>query len=369
LLALLLHRLSPPAIIPIDISFEGPNHGGIASSLLIRYLTKPGAPYAHAVPLTLVLKSLFSQRGLNQPWGGGLSSYALMLMVIAILQQFETPDVAQANAAAIARSVEAVKRELGFVPTLDYSRALRNGTSPRACMAMAAAKSHASFLGLGLGTTSGSGNGKAPPPPPLMLLVPPAAGRVPGPPTTADALSLRIWGQLMAAQPSPPPLPLPACSGACSVSSSASSTAGSTPSSRSSSSSSSPSSSSTAEDVAALPPLVLTTTFSSGFLLTYFLEYYGRIFNPAAEGLAVDRGFGLPFPLAEYMLAKGVPAADPLTILDPLDAAVNVSRCCFRIGEIQWIMNQCLATLEARGVEMAREEGDDGNVLGLILSC
>lgn len=94
---------------------------------------------------------------------------------------------------------------------------------------------------------------------------------------------------------------------------------------------------------------------SSGFLLTYFLEYFGRIFNPQAEGIAVDQGYGLTFPLADFFLARGLPVvADPLTILDPLDRAVNVSRCAFRIGEIQFLFQQCLALLETHGMEMGR---------------
>jgi DNA polymerase sigma len=41
-------------------------------------------------PLVLTLKHLLFLRGLNKPYHGGLSSYALVLMVVAFLQ---TPEL------------------------------------------------------------------------------------------------------------------------------------------------------------------------------------------------------------------------------------------------------------------------------------
>ena len=42
--------------------------------------------YPEAVSLTLVIKEMLSQRALNEAYTGGLSSYAVLLMVVAVLQ-------------------------------------------------------------------------------------------------------------------------------------------------------------------------------------------------------------------------------------------------------------------------------------------
>jgi hypothetical protein len=126
-----------------------------------------------------------------------------------------------------------------------------------------------------------------------------------------------------------------------------------------------------------------------GDLLLYFLEYYGRQFNPQAQGIAVDQGFGMPFSIPDYLLSIGrmpeprggalVMAADPVMILDPLDIEINVSRCCFRVAEIQWMFSQCLQLLEFKGTDIARKahagrgrqlaaDEEAVNILGLIMS-
>jgi hypothetical protein len=277
--------LCPAGLVPIDISLEGPHHGGIASSLFIRDMIEPGGPYHHGVPLTLLLKTLMSQRGLNTPWGGGLSSYALMLMVITLLQQFEAPEIAEAHLWSIRRSVDNIRQKLHMPLTCKGPKLLiappLHPTSPRAP------------------------NG-APDAPPTGRKGKNGHGKSPATSPSAASTPACLWAHFLATG-RPPALLLPGMA-----------MRGATP--------------------------------SAGYLLTYFFEFYGRIFSPSNEGIAVDRGFGLTFPLA------GVTAApDPLTIVDPLDESVNVSRCCFRIGEIQWIFSQCLQLLELKGTEMARK--------------
>ncbi len=339
------------ALVPVDISLEGRQHGGIASSLLIRDLVAPGRPYAHAVPLTLVLKALMTQRGLNQPWCGGVSSYALMLMVIAVLQQFETPEVAQANVLAMARSVDTIKRR-AIPPVLSCSSSCNAGcrgsgesgsggsdirskggtTSVPAVRDEKSRRLHSpdspvpEHMDYGKALRGGSGHleeavvtpattlEEVKPPPPLVT----------GGYGSPAEISYRLWSQFAAAQTASDGGMEDRHDGGGGVGVGA----GGNPEKEG---------------------------MSSGFLLTYFLEYYGRIFNPQVEGIAVDQGYGLTFPLADFFQAHGLPVvADPLTILDPLDRAVNVSRCAFRIGEIQVLFQQCLASLEAHGTEMGR---------------
>ena len=78
----------------IDITFEGPEHGGIGST---KYsadvvqdacretgLPSEGTP---VVQVLMVLKELLAQRRLNEPFSGGLSSYALLLLVNAVVKE------------------------------------------------------------------------------------------------------------------------------------------------------------------------------------------------------------------------------------------------------------------------------------------
>ena len=309
--------LSAAIVVPVDISLEGPQHGGIASSLLIRDMVGPGGPYAHAVPLTLVLKSLMTQRGLNQPWCGGVSSYALMLMVIAVLQQFETPEVAQANVLALARSVDTIKRRMLPPPTStppphhhDARQQQQHQLAASSSSSSPASMDYGKALRGGSSSTSVGPSSRPPvevkPPPPLST----------GGYGSPAEVSYRLWSQFAAAQTGGQEGKGGGVDG---------------------------------------PGGHEHDGLTSGFLLTYFLEYFGRVFNPRVEGISVDQGYGLTFPLTGYYMSLGLPVvSDPITILDPLDRSVNVARCAFRVGEIQFIFGQCLSLLETRGVEMAR---------------
>lgn len=67
--------------IHIDISFD--EEGGIKNTKIINSLLKK---YKWARELILILKYYISERGLDEPFTGGLGSYALCLMVISFLQ-------------------------------------------------------------------------------------------------------------------------------------------------------------------------------------------------------------------------------------------------------------------------------------------
>lgn len=78
---------------PVDITFEGPEHGGIGSTTYsIRVvedacnrmsLPPEGTP---VVQVASVLKELIAQRRLNEPFSGGLSSYGLLMLLLAVLK-------------------------------------------------------------------------------------------------------------------------------------------------------------------------------------------------------------------------------------------------------------------------------------------
>lgn len=81
-------------LLKVDITFEGPEHGGIGSTKFSSRVVKEfcdetglspeGTP---AVQVLMVVKELLAQRRLNEPFSGGLSSYALLLLVISVLRE------------------------------------------------------------------------------------------------------------------------------------------------------------------------------------------------------------------------------------------------------------------------------------------
>jgi hypothetical protein len=81
-------------LLSFDITFEGPEHGGIGSTeFSIRTVNEAcretglppeGTPFVQVI---MVLKELLAQRKLNEPYSGGLSSYALLLLVVSLLRE------------------------------------------------------------------------------------------------------------------------------------------------------------------------------------------------------------------------------------------------------------------------------------------
>jgi len=81
-------------LISLDITFEGPEHGGIGSTEYSMHvvnqmcqetgLRPEDTPFVQCL---MVLKELLAQRKLNEPYSGGLSSYALLLLLTALLRE------------------------------------------------------------------------------------------------------------------------------------------------------------------------------------------------------------------------------------------------------------------------------------------
>ncbi|CAN0272808.1 unnamed protein product [Ectocarpus sp. 12 AP-2014] len=68
----------------VDVSFEGQGHNGQAANQLVKDLVD-GFPALR--PLALLLKQFMMEKGLSVSYTGGLSSYALTLMVARYLQE------------------------------------------------------------------------------------------------------------------------------------------------------------------------------------------------------------------------------------------------------------------------------------------
>jgi hypothetical protein len=78
----------------VDITFEGPEHGGIGSTQFSAEAVQDACNESGLPPestpfvqVLMVLKELLAQRRLNEPFSGGLSSYALLLMVVAVVKE------------------------------------------------------------------------------------------------------------------------------------------------------------------------------------------------------------------------------------------------------------------------------------------
>lgn len=77
----------------VDITFEGPEHGGIGSTTYSARVVQDAcdetglpAESTPVVQVASVLKELLAQRRLNEPFSGGLSSYGLLLLLLAVLK-------------------------------------------------------------------------------------------------------------------------------------------------------------------------------------------------------------------------------------------------------------------------------------------
>ena len=83
-------------LLSVDITFEGPGHGGVGSTLFALKVVEDACEefscqeHPDATPpvqLIMVLKELLAQKRLNEPFSGGLSSYSVLLMVCAALRE------------------------------------------------------------------------------------------------------------------------------------------------------------------------------------------------------------------------------------------------------------------------------------------
>ena len=113
-------------LLKVDITFEGPEHGGIGSTEFSNRVVQEfcdetglqpeGTP---AVQVLMVLKELLAQRRLNEPFSGGLSSYALLLLVISVLRE----------RTVIRQELERVERQRRMVAAGGVNSAIRGSSA------------------------------------------------------------------------------------------------------------------------------------------------------------------------------------------------------------------------------------------------
>lgn len=81
-------------LLSLDITFEGPEHGGVGSTAFSAQVVQDVVSETGlhpdstpAVQVIMVIKELLAQRRLNEPFSGGLSSYAILLLVTAVIKE------------------------------------------------------------------------------------------------------------------------------------------------------------------------------------------------------------------------------------------------------------------------------------------
>ena len=112
---------------PVDITFEGPEHGGIGSTTYSAKLVREACEETGLEPestpvvqVASVLKELLAQRRLNEPFSGGLSSYGLLLLLLAVLK----------DRAIIQEETKKMEQQRQEVTCVDNDASLQRGEEP-----------------------------------------------------------------------------------------------------------------------------------------------------------------------------------------------------------------------------------------------
>ena len=137
---------------PVDITFEGPEHGGIGSTTYSSCVVQDACNETGLSPektpvvqVKMVLKELLAQRRLNEPFTGGLSSYALLLLLLAVVKERQIIQEEMAR-------VEKQRQEVNQVDTRD--------TKPSQKQTANAPRLSAAQIVAGKGASSKSSNSK-----------------------------------------------------------------------------------------------------------------------------------------------------------------------------------------------------------------
>ena len=110
-------------LISIDITFEGPEHGGIGSTIFSQAFvhevcTESNLPpeATAAVQMIMVIKELLAQRRLNEPYSGGLSSFAVLLLAVSVIRERKLIQDEMRRMEKQRRAVEAAVEGPGATP-------------------------------------------------------------------------------------------------------------------------------------------------------------------------------------------------------------------------------------------------------------
>ncbi|ETW03462.1 hypothetical protein, variant [Aphanomyces invadans] len=134
----LLKLVSTDSSVPIDITFESANtHSGLLARDLIKSLVDE---LPELYPLAIIFKQLLRERGLNDAYTGGLSSYSIVLMIVHFAQLWRAGPHAF-NAALIYASgslpTEPITSDLSKEPKLKTDSPKKQRNSPAVALTQA----------------------------------------------------------------------------------------------------------------------------------------------------------------------------------------------------------------------------------------
>jgi hypothetical protein len=361
-------------LLSLDITFEGAEHGGLGSTAFSARVVQEAcnetglAPEnTPAVQVVMIIKELLAQRRLNEPFSGGLSSYAILLLVVAVIKERRV----------IIEEIERVERQ---------RRAVATGTSSSVGF-----KSEADVHVLENKNTAWSSNNEAP----MKCL--PHSRPVDSEGITDERTMLKIssWAAIAKKQ---------TCTG---INSTNSATQGNNrmndkPSQPRSSEESSKSSLLKEEtskitldhsdsvpfdgyDSSVFPQgsndvleVLCSGETTAGKLLMHFLLFYGQIFDASTTCIDVSgkhhpdfqrnsqyrqARYTTPFikrkPGGSFNPVSDVYTVDTLVAYDPLEGAEanNVARSCYAWSNISSVFGQCYNTLSG---EVDRDSSSNG---------
>lgn len=104
-------------LLSLDITFEGPEHGGVGSTEYSNHVVEEACREINQSPestptvqVLVIIKELLAQRRLNEPFSGGLSSYAILLLVVSIIKERR---IIREKMKSVERQRKAVSSECG----------------------------------------------------------------------------------------------------------------------------------------------------------------------------------------------------------------------------------------------------------------
>jgi len=355
-------------LIKIDITFEGPEHGGIGSTAFTARIVQEAcnetglSPEATpVVQLTMVLKELLAQRRLNEPFSGGLSSYALLLMVVAVIRERRAIKGEMELVERQRRAVASTTSNSSFSAAPIKSVANRSkslGATPSRSTADVKASSVYSWASVAKKAKPSCSksekklNNNCPRPPSILDKhrnqentslepVESSSNHVSRSFKHSSSNATVCTSPTVASTRSSSSLP-------CNVSDTKNASAGnSVISTVSSSFGLSHGSNDVLEVLCSGEP-------TAGKLLMHFLLFYGRHFDSPTMIIDVTAPFTTgkgPFlprqaggSIDPY---TGMLTVDPIVVFDPLEGSEgnNVSRSCFAWQNVKWVFGQCFNTL------------------------
>lgn len=373
-------------LLSLDITFDGIEHGGVGSTeysaFVVSQLSAPYNVHPDATPFVqvlMVMKELLAQRKLNEPYFGGLSSYALLLLLLALVREREIIraeiDRCELQKASISCSAELNGGVASGIAAEDRGASKAGQSTPTHWHSPPAMEygSTSPWDRTGLQSTSSSVSNKVR-----------TTSRNPSPSSWASIARKDhdSTNKTETSKPSPDPTGLPQKLSYAKAAKRRQRQ--SIPPQESNDSTTSPHESLQDENGTGESSCVTPTCFPQGYndivevlcsgettagkLLMHFLLYYGQHFDP--QTTAID--FRMEYPNHSTQFAyfssftarrtpgtidpvTGMLTVDPIVVYDPLyyGSDINVARRCYEWRQVRWIFAQSYATL-ANAVERSK---------------